>query len=344
MSGETPTKLAVVGCGAVAERYHLPAVEASERVELVALVDPSSSRAAALAERYGAQAFADASSLPGLVEAAIVATPNHLHASVAGELLRSGIHCLIEKPVATTTRECDELAEAARDGGAVVAVGHDFRLFPVAGYAKALFASGALGAVEHVDVRQSAGGRWPYASTYVFDRERAGGGVLLDFGVHVLDLLLWWLGDARVASYRDDAAGGVETECECELELAGGGTVTLELTRLRHMRDTTVVRCAQATVEVAVFEPSFVRLAVGTSRTLHGDVVDDEFAGTPLRTVFRRQLEGFVDAIEKAGRPLVSLDEGRRVVELVEACYAARRPLRRAWDWPEATAAIGGGG
>jgi len=333
-------RLAIVGCGAVAERYHLPAVAASDEVELVALVDPATDRARGLADRYGAEhVLADASGLPGLVDAAIVATPNPLHAPVACELLRAGVHCLIEKPLAATTAECDEIAAAAAAGGAVVAVGHDFRLFPVATFAKELFAGGALGTVEGVDLRQSAGGRWPYASTYVFSKETSGGGVLLDFGVHMLDLLTWWLGDvSHVRSYRDDAAGGVETECELELELDSGAPVTIHLTRLRPMRDTFVVRCQRGTVEIGIFEPALLRLTLRGGGTLEGDVSDPAFALAPLETVFLRQLEDFALAVRSGGPPLVPAADGRRAVAIVESCYGARQPLRHQWDWPEAAA------
>lgn len=342
MSDTRPTRLAVVGCGAVAEQYHLPAVASSSRVTLTALVDPSLERATSLAERYPAEhVLADVERLPGIVDAAIVATPNHTHASVASALLAAGIHCLIEKPLATTTRECDEVAAAAEAGRAVVAVGHDFRRFPVASFARELLAGHPFGGVESVDLQQSAGGRWPYASTYAFDRRRAGGGVLLDFGVHVLDLLLWWLGDARVVAYRDDAAGGVETECELELELAEGVPVAVTVTRLRALRDSFVVRCRDATVEIAVYEPSFVRVTLPGGGTLDGDVADEELARTSLRAVFGRQLEDFVDAIELGRPPLVPLADGRRVVQLVEQSYAVREPLRQVWDWPEATSAPG---
>ena len=336
-------RLGIVGCGAVADRYHLPAAAASDAVELVALVDPATDRAGDLAERYGVgHVLAAASGLPGLVDAAIVATPNPLHAPVACELLRAGVHCLVEKPLATTTAECDEIAAAAEAGGAVVAVGHDFRLFPVAAYAKELFAYVALGTVEGVDLRQSAGGRWPYASTYVFSKETSGGGVLLDFGVHMLDLLTWWLGDvSQVHSYRDDAAGGVETECELELELESGAPVTIQLTRLRPMRDTFVVRCERGTVEIGIFEPALLRLTLPGGGTLEGDVPDPAFALAPLETVFVRQLEDFARAIRSGAPPLVPVADGRRAVAVVERCYAARQPLRHPWDWPEAAAAAG---
>ena len=340
----TRLRLGIVGCGAVTERYHLPAVAASDEIELVGLADPQLVRAEALAREYGVPlAVAGHAQLLGELDAAIVAAPNRLHAPIASDLARAGIHVLVEKPLARTTAECDEIAAAAQAAGVVAAVGHDFRHFPVARTARAILAAGLLGAIEDVDLRQGTGGRWPYASAYVYSREEAGGGVLIDFGVHMLDLLGWWLGELSPERYRDDAAGGVETECELELRTASGAPVRFELTRLRPMRDTTIVRGEQGSLEIGIFEPAVLRLTVaGDSGALTGDVVDPEFERAPLRTVFGRQLADFVRAIRAGAEPLVPLAEGRRAVALVEASYARRESLRRPWDWPESYAGVGG--
>jgi predicted dehydrogenase len=336
-------RLGIVGCGAVTERYHLPAVAASDDVELVALVDPVEERASKLAREHGAPVvLTEHGGLPGTVDVAIVAAPNRLHAPIACDLARAGVHVLVEKPLARTAAECDEIAAAAREGKVVVAVGHDFRHFPVAQLARELLAGGLLGTVHGAELLQSAAGRWPYASAYVFSREESGGGVLIDFGVHMLDLLGWWLGDLSVRAYSDDTVAGVETECELALETASGAPVTVGLTRLRPMRDTTIVRCERGTIEIGIFEPAVIRLTLPDGGTLSGGVPDLAFDAAPLRTVFVRQLADFARAVRSGGLPLVSVAEGRRVVELVERCYAVRTPLRRAWDWPEVYAGIEG--
>jgi predicted dehydrogenase len=334
-------RIAIVGCGAVTERYHLPAITTSADVKLVALVDPVQERAETLAATFGVDETAsDHAALVGRVDAAIVATPNHLHASVAAELASAGVHVLVEKPLAVTAAQCAEIEAAVQAGGVVGAVGHDFRHFPIARAARELVAAGVAGEIAHVELLQSSGSRWPYASAYVYRREQSGGGVLVDFGVHMLDLLRWWLGELTVTAYRDDAAGGVETECELELETAAGTPVHFVLTRLRELRDTTVIRGDRAALEIGIFDPSLLRLTLRTGTRIDGDAPDAEFATAPLRTVFRRQLDDFVAAVRTGGEPLVPLRDGRRAVELVEAAYALRRPLRRAWDWPDAYARL----
>jgi predicted dehydrogenase len=341
----TAVRVGVVGCGAVAERYHLPALLAAPDIRIVAFADPALERARVLAARApGAAALASHETLPGLVDAVLLTAPNAVHERVALPLLAAGVHLLVEKPMARTAAECDRMRAAAEQAGVVLAVGHDFRHFPVARFARELFAGGTLGRVVRVELRQSAGGRWPYASTAVLSPE-AGGGVLLDFGVHLLDLLLWWLGDLRAVACRDDAMGGIETECELELELAGGAPVAVTLSRSRALPDTVTVVCERGTAEIGVFEPAMIRLTppAGTL-ALEGTVPDAVFERAPLATVFGRQLADFVAAIRGERPPAVTATEGRRVVALAESCYALRQPLRLPWDYPEAYAAVGRAG
>ena len=331
-SGSSRLRVAVVGCGAVTERYHLPALLASPEINVAVLVDPDVNRARILGRQLGAPPVASTHvRLPVPVDLALIATPNALHETIATDFLRAGVHVLVEKPMARTVEECDRMLAAADESGAILAVGHDFRQYPVARYAHELFQVNLLGPVRTVDVRQSTGMGWPALTPTVLTRQ-AGGGVLIDFGVHLLDLLLWWLGDLRVRAYRDDAMGGVETECECEMELAGGAPVRMELSRTRVLRDTVRVECERGVVELGVFDPAVVRLSAPGMRPIDASVPDAEFDRAPMHTVFARQLADVVAAIREGREPLVPGWQGRRAIAIVEACYAVRRPLRYPWD------------
>ncbi len=340
---EPRLRLGIVGCGAVVEQYHLPAVLASEDVVLRAVVDPSAARAEAVAQRTGATALSAHDQLLGRVDAAIVAVPNHLHAQVATELLRAGIHVLVEKPLAPTVDECDAIIQAAEASGATLAVGLDFRFAPAIQLVKALLDAGVLGAPRRFDLRHGTQSRWPAATSYLFDLARAGGGVLLAHGAHLLDHVLWWLGSCSVESYCDDARGGVEADAVAVLETAAGVRGTIELSRTRTLRNTCVIEGQLASVEVALFEP-YAQLALRLTGTvapeLAARVGGEEFARRPYLAVFDRQLHDFVDAIELGRPPGVPGAEGRRAVALIEECYAVRRPLELPWDYPRVYEAV----
>lgn len=123
MSG-APQRIAVNGCGAVTERGHLPAAARAEKVQVTLLVDKNRSRAEDLARQYKVPHVAeDYTQIWDKADAAIVALPHYLHAPVSIELLRAGCHVLVEKPMALSSGECDQMLEAARAGNAVLAVG-----------------------------------------------------------------------------------------------------------------------------------------------------------------------------------------------------------------------------
>jgi predicted dehydrogenase len=326
-------RLGLVGCGAVAEHYHLPAIMRCNEVRLAACVDPVLDRARALARGVGAAVSVDHHELAVQVDAVVLTVPNSEHARVAIDLLDRGVHVLVEKPMARTAAECREMIAAAARSGATLAVGHDFRQFPVARAAHALFQDGLVGAVRRVDVQQSAGSRWP-ARTVAALTAAAGGGALITFGVHVLDLLLWWLGDLQPRAYADDACGGVEAECVAEFDLRStGAPVTVTVSRRRSLRDTTVVEGARGALEIGIHEPALLRLQPKSGGLLiAGTVNDPAFARAPLRAAFERQLRDFIDAIRRQRPPAVTGADGCRVVSLVEACYALRQPLELPWE------------
>jgi predicted dehydrogenase len=330
-------RLAVVGCGAVAQIHHLPAIVASDRVEAAVLVDADEERARALAERFGVPEVAtDISALPGKVEAAVVALPNSLHAPVSIELLRRGVHVLVEKPMAMSVRECDEMIDAARAGRAVLAVGLDFRFFDASLFVRNLLRDGLLGEIRRFDLRQGVVPRWPFATDFLLKKEMAGGGVLADFGVHVLDLLLWWLGDLSVVEYRDDAVGGVESDCEMVLAKAEAPEVkgTVEISRTRNLRNTCIFEGERATLEAGIWDSDpTIRLSIaGSEVALSGQARRDAGAGLNFADVFVRQIDDFARAIRLHREPLVSGAEGRRSQALIEACYQRRQPLVHPWS------------
>src|SRR5690349_19934493 len=97
-------RVGIVGCGAVAELLHIPAVLSSSVVRLEALVDTTPNRARSLADELQVpHAFTDLASLEGRIDVAILALPNALHLQATETLARMGIHLLVEKPMARST-------------------------------------------------------------------------------------------------------------------------------------------------------------------------------------------------------------------------------------------------
>jgi predicted dehydrogenase len=353
----SPVRLAILGCGAITERGHLPAAAAVADAAIVALVDKDLPRAKALAGKQpNAVAFDDYRQVIGRADAAIVALPPALHAPVTIDLLTQGVHVLVEKPMARDTAECDAMIAAAKASGATLAVGLVRRFRWAFRYAKTAIDQGMLGAVQSVDVHEGGVFDWPVASPFFLKREAAGGGVLADAGVHVIDALLWWFGDVAGIDYRDDAFGGVEGDCEADLTLQPrAGTSSspaaaapmeahIALSRTRRMRNTTIIRGERGTLEIAAYANDITLSLHDRAGAAGSGVADREYL---LKGVLQAaasgaephakencmadQLADFVAAVRDRRAPLVPGEEGRRSVAVIEACYAKRKPLRHPW-------------
>lgn len=323
-------RIAMIGCGRAAESLHLPAASLASGVEVTVLVDRAVERARDMAGKYGVNEVRESpAEAAALADAAVVALPHHLHAPVTRELLEAGLHVLVEKPLALSVAECEELGELAEQRGLVLAVGMIRRSFPAARFVKRALEKDLLGDIRRVVLREGAPFAWEVASDFTFRRD-SGGGVLADSGIHVLDLLSWWFGEPEVLAYRDDAAGGVEAECEVELRFPGGAEGFVELSRTRDLG---------AAVSV---EGSKGRLTAGTGfdGQLELDLGGDPLVGVAqprersygnVRELFIEQLEAFALAAGEGLEPMVGARDGAVGVRLLERCRQRREELLLPW-------------
>jgi predicted dehydrogenase len=320
----------------VTQDLHLPALSATSGVRLEGLVDPRVDTAEALAAEYGAGwACGDYSEAIARVDAVVLAAPNYLHAPLAVEFLREGVHVLVEKPMALTSMDCDLMIEAAEATGAVLAVGHMRRFYDWVQTAERLVRGRSFGPVRHVTVSEGERYRQQVRSDFRFQQWQSGGGVLVDRGVHVLDLLGWWLGECIHVDYEDDADGGVEAECSLRLGYEGGVTADVLLTRLRNVPSECRIDFDRASLLAADAGSPTATLRLSAAGVDWRAVADDtERSGSQdvWREAFERQFADFVAAIREGRDPMVPGREGRRAVGVVERCYAAQRLRRYPWE------------
>ena len=322
--------LAIIGCGAITELAHLPFAARQAGVRVGALVDTDLARAGKLAKQYGVPRIArDVMELSTLPHAAIVALPHDLHASVSLALLRRGVHVLVEKPMALSVHECSEMIGAARQSGAMLAVGLVRRFLPEIRQAKAIIDSGDLGTIRSFEAKEGRIYDWKPSSDFFLKRERAGGGVLIEAGVHVLDTLLFLLGELSIERYADDSYGGVEAEAELRLAFGNGGTGFVELSRTRDLPNTTLIHGTRASLEIDLWRRRL---------TLRGDGSNEDLSidkGAFGYDVFDAQLADWMHAIRSGQQPSVDGEQGRKSIALIESCYASRTLLELPWVAPK---------
>ncbi len=338
--------IAVIGCGAVVANYYLPALKELERLQrlrVCAFFDPHPGALTHARLSFpDAQAVTELFGLPSLnIDLAIVASPPPFHASQTITLLQSGIAVLCEKPMAIAVAEGEAMLHAATAAGRPLAIGLMRRFFPATQTIKHLLEREILGNIISFHGYEGAPFRWPIQSANFWKKSHSGGGVLLDIGVHALDLLSWWWGEPDEIIYEDDAMGGIEANCRLKLKFKPGFTAELRLSRDWLRPNTYVIRGTKGWVKWQVNEATSLTWGMtDQKRVFHGQIHDladiqelrirDLPAGN-FEQSFIHQILNVMAVIDHHEPLEVSGELGLQSLKLIEYCYRHRRPMAMPW-------------
>lgn len=191
-------KVAVIGCGTIANNSHIPSYLENEKAEIKYFCDIIPERAEAAVERYGCgEAIVDymvALEDPE-IEAVSVCTPNICHSTIAIAALEHGKNVLCEKPAARTYEEALQMQEAQKKYKKVLNIGVVNRFNNAVNQIKTLIEQGELGEIYHVYASFRSHRSIPGLGGDFTTKSVAGGGVLIDWGVHFLDIVMYCCGD-----------------------------------------------------------------------------------------------------------------------------------------------------
>ena len=195
-------RVGIVGSGAIAQAQHMPAYQADPDCEIVAVCDASAENAKKAAEKFGVKKvysdYNDLAKAPD-VDAVSVCTPNFMHMAPTVACLENGKHVIVEKPIARNAKEGAAMVRAAKKAGKILAVGLHMRYDPKVTALRRFRDSGGFGEIYFA--RTHALRRRGIPSWGVFgDREKQGGGPLIDIGVHILYSILYVMGFPRPKS------------------------------------------------------------------------------------------------------------------------------------------------
>lgn len=187
-------RVAVIGAGKIAERLHLPQYKELKNVEVAAICDIIKPKADALAKQFGIPAvYTDYKKM--IKEAGIgavsVCTPNYLHAPMSIFAAKNKKHVLVEKPMGISVKEMKAMIKAAKDNKVQLMVEQTHRFDPAHEVLKDVVDSGIIGKVVSVRGKLGHSGPefWSDNSPWFFDEKKSGGGVTVDVGIHILDVI-----------------------------------------------------------------------------------------------------------------------------------------------------------
>jgi predicted dehydrogenase len=329
-SKHAPLRVGVIGAGWPGER-HAEGYLASGEALVLAIGDLEADRRAAFARQYHvARTYADYNDLLAdpEIEAVSVALPNFLHAPAVIAALQAGKHVLCEKPPAVTLAEAREMAATAERQGLVLAFALQRRFNPATEALRARLAEGVLGDLYHARaVWTRTWGVPPGIGGWFTDPARAGGGALIDIGIHVMDMAWFLMGCPQVATASGQvynkypALTRTDDSAFALIRFADGRSLQVEASWVLAQEDDHMgvhlygtgggARLDDRTLDIyTVGEQGRVR----TSVSLRG--------GLPA---FTAQAANFVRAVRGEEAPRTPATHGVQLMALLEALYRSAR-------------------
>ncbi|MDZ4819133.1 MAG: Gfo/Idh/MocA family oxidoreductase [Planctomycetota bacterium] len=212
-----PLRIGVIGTGHLG-RFHAKLVSEVPQATLVGVADPVEEACQRVAKECNTRAFADFREMLPLIDAAIVATPTRFHHAVGMQLLNSGIHLLMEKPLALCRQECDELVELAAKNALTLQVGHIERFNPALAQAMPYIRE-----PKYIEAARYSG--YTFRSMDI--------GVVMDLMIHDLDVAMALVGSPveSVAAVGLPVIGTLEDVAQARLTFANGSVANLSASR-----------------------------------------------------------------------------------------------------------------
>ncbi len=326
---DNPTRIAVVGCGAIAELYHLPALKANPRTaSSIVLVEPNETRRKQLAEKFEIQrTVGDYTELEGKVDAAIVATPPALHHPISKWLLERGIHVLSEKPLTESMEEAEELVQIAESNNTLLAVNQTRRFFPSYQKLRELIADGTLGDVLQITYHDGIEFDWPAASAHHFSVDAKGS--WSDTGVHLLDSVCFWLSDTpELVESKNDSFGGPEAMATVRLRHRKAD-IEIKVSRLGRLKNGFMIEGTKGRIEAGAedFSKLIVEFHGGRKQKIRCGKANLEYTdfAEPM-------LVNFLDAIDGKAEPLAAGKDVLGTIRLLEEAYLLAHPYPMSWN------------
>jgi predicted dehydrogenase len=339
----TTFRVGVIGAGSIAQS-HLTAYAENPEVELIAVADMNLERAQQVADRHGARrAYADPQELLAdpEIDGVSICTWNDSHARWAIAAVEAGKHVLVEKPIARTLAEAEELQRVVEAHDRVVQVGFVRRHSPNCQVLKSFLDADELGEVYYA--KASCLRRVGNPGGWFADKEISGGGPLLDIGIHVLDLCWYLMGSVsgntydklgsrgnvttmpryKAADYDPDR-NSVEDLANAVIRFGNGASLLLDCSYSLH--------ATQDSIDVAVFGEkggAVLEPALHIATEMHDSVVNIEpqiaSRSFEFGVGFAQEIQNFVDASLGRAESIAPAWHGVEIVRILEAIYESAR-------------------
>ena len=326
-------RITVIGCGAIAEAYYLPALAKQPGImKSLTLVDQNPERVQTLARTFGVdKCLTDYRQALDSTDGVIVALPTHLHNTVAMEFLSRGLPVFCEKPLAESSDKARAMVEMAVKMKAALATNYSQRLWPQFAKVKELTEDRSLGRPTHIKYYVGEVFKWPTVSGFYFNSAAPGRGILRDRGAHVFDHICWWLGaKPEVLISQNDAFGGSEAVAYVEFkhnECVG----EVKLSWLSSFPCKFLVEFENGSIEGEVSYPQSVIVRTGKNAAKRVNLKAESYMA-----LGNKMVSNFVKVVAGHERPLISGSDVLDSISFIDECYAGATRFEMPWyTFPE---------
>ncbi len=337
-------KIGVIGAGQIG-LAHINSCNSSPSAEVIAVAEVNPKRRKAAAKEHQIpHAFEDYKELLALadVDAVTIALPNYLHAQVCLDALNAGKHVCCEKPFAMNAKEAQKVVDLARKKRKTFMLGMNFRFNPNVQKVKLFVDKGELGDVYHARSLWLRRAGIPRIGSWFTQKKYAGGGGMLDIGVHLLDATLHLMGNFKpkavsgrtwtlfgnrgmgdgswgMSEIDKKAKFDVDDHAAALIKLAGGKTVALEISwaAFQETPNTQALELFGTDGGASVFPPKIYKLKKREYRVIEpGDVK------LPLPV---DRMHHFIDCIVNKKKPICDMKESLAVQKILDAIYESSK-------------------
>ena len=324
----------VIGCGMIARKAHLPAYRSLEDVNIIGVSDLEERQAKSCAKKFGVSKwFTDYHQLlKEDLDLVSICTPIFTHAQITKDAAEAGVNVLVEKPMATSIQEADEMIDACRRSGVQLCLMHNYRFVPCLVDAKKRIDDGRIGRIVSMQATryELLPMSWSHSSWFYYKW-----GLLEDIGIHVIDVINMLcdseVEDVRVIArditnnmecfnhiltimqFKNKATASLDLSwvsgcVESSLKIQGtGGMLNIDI-RNNHIQ------------EIHGYSTPLEDLKSNTKksfRTMRAALDKTYFKGTLL--YHRKIIEDFISSITNRTEPPVSGEEGRKAIAVMDA-------------------------
>jgi len=332
-------RIGIIGCGGIAKNEHVPAILAQPDAEIVALCDVDRHCCEIVTKEHGINVkhiFTNYEDMIAMdeVDAIDICTPNFFHNPPTIAALKAGKHVLVEKPIARNATEGQEMIDAAKKSGKKFMVAQCYRYRSENQMLKRFIDGGAMGEMYYGRVQAIRRRGIPGWGVFI-DKEKQGGGPLIDIGVHIMDTVLWLMGHPRPIA----ASGQTYTKFGTKPNIVGmmgqwdyknftvedfaagfvrfenGATLTLESSFAANIERDKMGFAIMGTEGGCQSDPLKI------FREEYGTLIDITPGYLPPADMYKGEIRGFLDCIQNDTEPPVTGEQALQIMKIFDAIY-----------------------